>query len=45
MAKKSMIAREKKRTKLAALHAEKREKLREVLKSETADYDLSLIHI
>ena len=43
MAKKSMIAREKKRTRLAALHAEKREKLRDVLKSETADYDEKML--
>ncbi len=39
MAKKSMIARETKRTKLVARLGEKRAKLREVLKSETADYD------
>ena len=39
MAKKSMIAREVKRTKLAAQHAAKREKLREILKSDETDYD------
>ncbi len=39
MAKKSMIARELKRTKLVVQHATKREKLREILKSEDADYD------
>ena len=39
MAKKSMIARELKRTKLASLHAAKRKKLRDVLKSESSDYD------
>jgi len=43
MAKKSMIARETKRTKLARQHAEKREKLRDVLKSETADYDEKML--
>lgn len=43
MAKKSMIARETKRTKLAKQHAEKREKLRDVLKSETADYDEKML--
>ena len=43
MAKKSMIAREVKRTKLCERHAEKREKLREVLKSETADYDEKML--
>ncbi len=39
MAKKSMIARELKRTVLADRHAEKRQKLREILKSDTTDYD------
>lgn len=39
MAKKSMIARELKRTKLAKRHAEKRNKLRDVLKSDKTDYD------
>ncbi len=39
MAKKSMIARELKRTKLSSRHADKREKLRDILKSETTDYD------
>lgn len=39
MAKKSMIAREVKRTKLVAQNAAKREKLREILKSPEADYD------
>lgn len=39
MAKKSMIARELKRTKLASQHAAKREKLRDILKSESTDYD------
>ena len=39
MAKKSMIARELKRTKPASLHAAKRKKLRDVLKSESSDYD------
>ncbi len=39
MAKKSMIAREVKRTKLVTQHSAKREKLREILKSEEADYD------
>ena len=39
MAKKSMIARELKRTKLADRYEAKRQKLREVLKSADADYD------
>ncbi len=39
MAKKSMIAREVKRTKLVARLGEKRAKLREVLKSDKTDYD------
>ncbi len=43
MAKKSMIARELKRTKLTSRLEEKREKLRQVLKSETADYDEKMV--
>lgn len=43
MAKKSMIAREVKRTKLTARYTEKREKLREILKSETADYEEKML--
>jgi len=39
MAKKSMLARELKRTKLVDRYKAKREKLREILKSETADFD------
>jgi len=38
-----MIAREAKRTKLAARMGEKREKLRQVLKSETTDYDEKML--
>lgn len=39
MAKKSMIARELKRTKLADRYEARRQKLRDVLKSPEADYD------
>jgi small subunit ribosomal protein S14 len=39
MAKKSMVARELKRTKLAERYEARRQKLRDVLKSEEADYD------
>lgn len=39
MAKKSMMARELKRTKLAARYEARRQKLRDVLKSEDSDYD------
>ena len=43
MAKKSMIARELKRTRLSSRDAEKRAKLREVLKSESTDYDEKML--
>ena len=43
MAKKSMIAREVKRTKLVAKHAARREKLRDVLKSDKTDYDEKML--
>lgn len=39
MAKKSMIARELKRTRLAERYEARRQKLRNILKSDDADYD------
>src|SRR5690554_6248875 len=39
MAKKSMVNRETKRTKLASKHAAKREKLKKIISSQTASYD------
>ena len=42
MAKTSMIERELKRTKLVKKHAQKREDLKKVLKSETASYEEKL---
>ncbi len=39
MAKKSMIAREKKRTKLVAQHAEKRKKLKAIIISDEVGYE------
>jgi len=39
MAKKSMIAREKKRTKLVKRHAEKRAELKKTIASEEVGYD------
>ena len=45
MAKKSMIAREKKRTKLAKQYADKRKQLKATIASEDASYDEKMVAV